>query len=242
MNVSPEISAFSPEDAPKIGKRCAVADKPFAPGDKVYSVLYEEDGQIRRMDLCAAAYRTTPRPENALAWWSSTVREEGEKDKNIKLAPNDALTALFVSLADKPGQEALRYALALLLARRRVLKFDYEENASMRSDPETANSIYVYSPRNETGYFVPIVAMTDRQIAEVQDRLVALLETPTAFVGDEEEKEEPETASAGTNEEPKRVFNPSVDERRRLQAAFSAFDESEIAEAAAQAARATLGE
>lgn len=239
MNVSPEISAFSPEDAPKIGRRCGVTDKPFAPGDKVYSVLYEEDGEIKRLDLCAAAYRTTPRPKNALAWWSSRIRDDGEKDKNIKLAPNDALTALFVSLADKPGQEALRYALALLLARRRVLKFDYEENASMRSDPETANTIYVYSPRNETGYFVPIVDMTPKQAAEVQERLVALLETPTAFV---DEKETRETEPGETNEERERVFKPTVDEQRRLQAAFSAFDESEIAEAAAQAAKATLGE
>ncbi len=238
MNVSSEISAFSPEDAPKIGRRCAVTGKPFAPGDKVYSVLYEENGEIKRRDLCAAAQRTTPRPENALAWWSSTVQKDSEKDNNLKLAPNDALTALFVSLADKPGQEALRYALALLLARRRALKFDYEENASMRSDPETANTIYVYSPRNETGYFVPIVNMTARQIEEVQGRLVELLETPTAFARREERESEP----AESSQSPEPVFNPSVDERQRLQATFDAFDNSEIAEAAAQAARETLGE
>ena len=116
MAISSDISSFSPDDSPKLGRVCEITGAPFQPGDKVYSVLYEKDGQINRRDVCAAAWRTTPRPENTLAWWSTRVRADEGKDKKVKLAPNDALTALFVSLADKPGQEALRYTLALLLA------------------------------------------------------------------------------------------------------------------------------
>ena len=199
MSAPSEPSAFSPEDAPKLGKYCAVTNKPFAPGDKVYSVLYEEDGELKRRDVCASAWRSTPRPANAIAWWASRIQEDAEKDKKLKLAPNDALTALFVSLADKPGKEALRYALALLLARRRVLKFDYEENASKRSSPETANTIYVYSPRNETGYYVPVVNMTPKQIEEVQAQLVALIESPQKSADrtseEPEELDDPESAN-----------------------------------------------
>ena len=115
------------------------------------------------------------------------------------------------SLADKPGQEALRYTLALLLARRRVLRFDYDENATS-ADSENANTIYVYSPRDEMGYYVPIVRMTEDQIAEVQERLVALIEEPSALDGVEQADGE----------------DPSEAE--------------EIARAAEAAAKATLGE
>ena len=125
MLSSSEISAFEPESSPKPGRVCAVTGEPFEVGDKIYSVLYEEDGVIKRRDVLASVWRAAPRPNKALAWWSSRVQSEREKDKKLKLAPNDALTALFVSLADKPNQKALRYALALLLARRRVLKYDY---------------------------------------------------------------------------------------------------------------------
>ena len=96
MAISSDISSFSP----KLGRVCEITGAPFQPGDKVYSVLYEKDGQINRRDVCAAAWRTTPRPENTLAWWSTRVRADEGKDKKVKLAPNDALTALFVSLAD----------------------------------------------------------------------------------------------------------------------------------------------
>ena len=99
MSAPSEPSAFSPEDAPKLGKYCAVTNKPFAPGDKVYSVLYEEDGELKRRDVRASAWRSTPRPANAIAWWASRIQEDAEKDKKLKLAPNDALTALFVSRA-----------------------------------------------------------------------------------------------------------------------------------------------
>ncbi len=184
MTISSDISSFSPDDSPKLGRVCEITGAPFLPGDKVYSVLYEKDGQINRRDVCAAAWRTTQRPENTLAWWSTRVRADEGKDKKVKLAPNDALTALFVSLADKPGQEALRYTLALLLARRRVLRFDYDENVSA-AESENADTIYVYSPRDEMGYYVPIVHMTEDQIAEVQERLVALIEEPSALDGAE---------------------------------------------------------
>ena len=211
MAISSDISSFSPDDSPKLGRVCEITGAPFQPGDKVYSVLYEKDGQINRRDVCAAAWRTTPRPENTLAWWSTRVRADEGKDKKVKLAPNDALTALFVSLADKPGQEALRYTLALLLARRRVPRFDYDENVSA-ADSENANTIYVYSPRDEMGYYVPIVRMTEEQIAEVQERLVALIEEPSALDGVEQADGE----------------DPSEAE--------------EIARAAEAAAKATLGE
>lgn len=252
MAVSDEISAFQPENAPKLSRTCAFTNKLFEPGDKVYSVLYEESGVIKRKDFSASAWRSNPRPENALAWWSSRVRADADADKKLKLAPNDALAALFAALADNPEQAALRYALALLLARRRVLRFDYDENVSYCSNPETSNTIYVYSPRNETGYLVPIVQMSPEEIEQVQARLVDLLENPTAeleratvpFPGDQttlnaekqgandEKKNEnaKETKFARSSNAESQVGNANVkniSREERLRAVHAAFDNPE---------------
>ncbi len=247
ISASSEISSFSPEEAPRFGRVCSSTGRQFEIGDKVFSYLYEEDGVIKRNDVSASAWRANPRPANALAWWSFRVREDSGKDLKLKLAPNDALTGLFVALANKPEQAALRYALTLLLVRRKVLKFDYDENIAARNDPETANTIYVYSSRNETGYRVPIVEMTGEQIAEVQERLVKLLEEPNAALEEAkaldekkagEKVKEKEKNVVNNKEKPRESIPFDADRAAKLKAAFAEFD-AEFAKEAAHAAQAT---
>ncbi|MBQ9800443.1 MAG: hypothetical protein IJO40_10995 [Thermoguttaceae bacterium] len=175
-----QISSFPPENAPKLSRVCSATGRSFEPGEKIYSVLFEENGEIRRRDLCAEAFAATPRPENALAWWSSRLPSGGEKKE--KLAPNDALTDLFESLADRPDEAALRYVLALLLTRRRVLRFEREEielDAAPSERPDSAPSLVFFSPRRETSYVVPVVEMNSQEIADVEARLLALVREPT---------------------------------------------------------------
>ena len=174
-----QISAFSPENAPKLSRFCAATGRPFEPGEKIFSVLLEENGEIQRRDLCAEAFAATRRPENALAWWSSRLPSSAEKKE--KLAPNDALTDFFESLADRPDEAALRYVLALLLTRRRVLRFEREEfDAGIETRPGSAPSIVFFSPRRETSYVVPVVEMSPTEIADVEARLLALVREPDA--------------------------------------------------------------
>lgn len=173
-----EISAFPPEDAPKASRVCAATGKLFQPGEKIHSILYEENGTLKRDDLCAEAWRSYKRPESAVAWWTSRVAEPDEK--KVRLTPNDALVSLFESLVFKPDQADLRYALALLLVRRRVFRFEFE-NIAQSANSKTRSgqdSIFVYSSRNDACYAVPVVAMDEARIVDVQNRLVALLDAP----------------------------------------------------------------
>lgn len=175
-----QISAFPPENAPKPSRVCSATGRAFEPGEKIFTFIFEENGEIQRRDLCAEAFATAKRPENALAWWSS--RLPSNADKKEKLAPNDAALDLFESLADRPDEAALRYVLALLLTRRRVLRFEREEieldDVSRRSDA-VPSSVF-FSPRRETSYVVPVVEMNADEIAAVETRLVALLRDPDA--------------------------------------------------------------
>ncbi|MBP3532351.1 MAG: hypothetical protein J6K25_14440 [Thermoguttaceae bacterium] len=175
-----QISAFPPENAPKLSRVCSATGRPFEPGEKIFTFLFEENGEIQRRDLCAEAFAKTRRPENALAWWSSRLPSGGEKKE--KLAPNDALIDFFESLADRPEEAALRYVLALLLTRRRVLRFEREEfdAADASSRPDSVPSIVFFSPRRETSYVVPVVEMNAEEIAAVETRLLALVREPDA--------------------------------------------------------------
>lgn len=175
-----QISAFPPENAPKLSRVCSATGRPFEPGEKIFTFLFEENGEIQRRDLCAEAFAETRRPENALAWWSSRLPAGGEKKE--KLAPNDALTDFFESLADRPDEAALRYVLALLLTRRRVLRFEREEfdDAGSSARPDSVPSIVFFSPRRETSYVVPVVEMNAEEIAAVETRLLALVREPDA--------------------------------------------------------------
>ncbi len=176
-----QISAFPPENAPKPSRVCAATGRPFEPGEKIFTVLFEENGEIQRRDLCAEAFASTQRPENALAWWSSRLPANAEKKE--KLAPNDAALDLFESLADRPDEAALRYVLALLLTRRRVLRFEREElelDDALSNRSDSAPSIVFFSPRRETSYVVPVVEMNATEIADVEARLLALIRNPDA--------------------------------------------------------------
>ena len=177
MSPSSEISAFPPDESPKASKFCAETGRPFAAGEKIHSILFESDGEIRRRDYSVAGWKSATKPERVIAEWTTTnsasTREGGEAEA---LAPNDALAALFDALADKPEKADLRYALALLLTRRRVFRYEYDD---ARGDGDgRPDAIYVYSSRNDVGSLVPVVPMDEARARRVQEELEALLNDP----------------------------------------------------------------
>jgi len=230
-NFSAVISKFAPEDAPKPSAVCSVSGKAFERGDVVYSFLCEESDGIKRYDLSAEAKRYFTPPGTLLAQWKSKVGVDSERTRRAKLAPNDALTSLFVSLENKPERAALRYALALLLTRRRVFRFEMEEDVKAANSDTNAKKddvLYVYSPRDETGYVVPVVEMNARQAAEVQAELLELLDAPVATNRAEETSQE--KAQEKTTNETNKASEPQI--------APNAFDSSEVADAAEAALKA----
>lgn len=108
----------------RCSRRCAVQDRPLEPGEAYYSVVLEEDEQWVRRDISAAAWDEPP--ERAIGWWS--CRMPSQENRKLKLAPDAVLLDLLRETpvpADPQSQgdrTAIRYLLALLLLRRRVVK------------------------------------------------------------------------------------------------------------------------
>ena len=149
-------------DVPKLSKTCSATHRELKPGEAFFSVLFEESGGVRRLDY--AAENWTGPPPNASGWWKSTVPAANEK--KVKLAPNEILLELFDQLANQPDKIDVRYVLALLLIRRRLFRYEREEEA------ETGEkTLVVYSLKQNLTLEIPVAMPNATRLKEVQDYL-----------------------------------------------------------------------
>jgi hypothetical protein len=107
-------------------RRCAVSQRALLPGEKVSSVLMVEEGKLVRRDY--ALERWQGPPAGAIGFWMNRV---AAPDAKKKPAVNDELLLEFFTQLEGQTEAAkvsFRYILALLLMRRRRLRF--EESAT----------------------------------------------------------------------------------------------------------------
>ncbi|MEX2092293.1 MAG: hypothetical protein WD971_06430 [Pirellulales bacterium] len=153
-------------------RRCAATDRALEPGEVCYSVLEVRGADIVRKDYAASAWSGPP--AESFGWWKSRVPEPHAK--KIKLAPNDVLLELFDHLAERPENEDMRYVLALLLVRRRVLRLDGPAlPAAKLSSASGVQTMTVFCPVREASYEVTVVMPSDERIDEIQQQLGELL-------------------------------------------------------------------
>jgi len=144
---------------------CASTGRTFAPGDVVCSALVRRHGTIERVDVAAEAW-TAP-PAEAIAWWR--CRFPAPHDAVREPVPADALLDALEAL-EEAGDEPLRYLLALQLVRRRILKL-----ADERAAEGTPGEIVLGCRRRGRDYVVRVAAADEANLADVEERLAALL-------------------------------------------------------------------
>ncbi len=132
---------------------CESTGRTLEPGETCYAALVEiPEDQIerdaegkpkgeqalgmRRVDVCEAAWTTGYRPAGLFSYWKTTVPEPNQKKK---LFVDDAvLMNLLVRLADatEPQRLAFRYVLALILMRKKLLRYDGTQTRTMELQTE----------------------------------------------------------------------------------------------------------
>ena len=147
-------------------RHCAATGRELAPGEEFYSVLIAEGADLRRYDYSADAWAGPP--DGVIGWWKSQM--PGPTSKRIHLAPNEVLLHFFEDLQSQPDKEEMRYVLALLLVRRRLMRLEEQEH-----DERGREVLVLYCPRRETTYRVPAVAPDQSRIDEIQEELARLL-------------------------------------------------------------------
>jgi hypothetical protein len=148
-------------------KHCATTGREFAPGEEFFSALIAEGADLRRLDFSREAWQGPP--PGTIGWWKSQV--PGRPNARQRRAPNEILLQVFDELAEQPDRHDMRYVLALLLVRRRVMRLEEEQH-----DARGREILVLYCPRRETNYEVPVVMPEPARADEIQQELAKLLE------------------------------------------------------------------
>ena len=153
-------------DVQRCTRRCAATDRELQSEEVFYSVLLSEGPGVVRRDYCEEAWSEPP--EDAIGWWKSQMPSPNAN--KMHWAPNDVMLHYFQELENDTGKTDVRYILALLLIRRRIVRLDDRE-----MDAEGHEVMVVFCPKNETEYKVVTVPPTGARIKEIQDELARLL-------------------------------------------------------------------
>jgi len=119
-----------------LGKQSSISSRPFQPGDWVVSYLCRnEDEELERVDLFADEAEEWEAGGPVLCRWERIVKEKDEEAASQKKQALATAEELFLALCGQAGEEdgnpgeadreevlTLKYLLALMLERKRLLK------------------------------------------------------------------------------------------------------------------------
>ncbi len=147
-------------------RKCFASERELRPGETYFSALVQHGAEIQRRDYAAEAW--TDPPEGTIGWWKSQMPGAGAK--KMHWAPNDVMLHYFEQLADVADKQDVRYVLALLMIRRRVVRQEHTET------DERGNEVLVlFCPRNEQEYRAVVALPAAERVQEIQNELARLL-------------------------------------------------------------------
>ena len=146
---------------------CATTGRPLQPGEKYYSALFDEAGLFVRKDYSSGGWPGSP--DQAFAFWTGKVPDQHQKRRLT--FDDDLLMECFGRLAEEtdPGKVQFRYVLALLLLRRKRLRFEdvrrEDDQEFLRLKCAKTGSVFeVLDPR-----------LSEADIARVREEVVKVL-------------------------------------------------------------------
>ncbi len=147
---------------------CAATGRSLAAGERVYSALTDEAGRFVRRDYAADAWAGPP--DGAVAHWAGRVpATAGPKKPTFN---EELLLDCFHHLGGRaePDRAAFRYVVALLLMRRKRLKFE-----DVRAVPGGASVLVLRDAKGGGRHEVPDPKLSDAQAEAVQGEVFRLL-------------------------------------------------------------------
>lgn len=147
---------------------CAATGRALQPGDRVYSALTDEAGGFVRRDYAADAWPGPP--AGAVAHWAGRVPATRAAKKPT--FNEGLLLDCFHHLGTRPEADraAFRYVVALLLMRRKRLKFE-----DARPGPDGRTVLLLRDATGGGRHEVPDPGLTDAQTETVQAEVFGLL-------------------------------------------------------------------
>lgn len=155
-------------DVQKCTRHCAISGRELQEGETFYSVLVAEGAGVGRRDFAPDAWQGPP--DGVLGWWKSKVPTR--ESRRARMAPSEVLLELFQELEDHIDKADMRYVLALLLVRRRVLRI---EEGSDQGSENREQVLTLYCSRDDTTHRVACVPPNAARAEQIQAELGRLL-------------------------------------------------------------------
>jgi hypothetical protein len=148
-------------------RRCAITGRELRPGERYFTALSETAGQFVRQDYSAEAW--TGPPAGVFSFWSGRVPDENDVAR--PRFDDDLLLECFERLEgqSEPRRVSFRYVVALLLMRRKRLKF---EEATTEAGHEV---LTLRCMRTGTRHQVVNPGMTEEEMSAVQEEVFKVL-------------------------------------------------------------------
>jgi len=164
-------------DIAKASNACGRCRRELAPGEAFVAALFDDGEAFRREDFCAACWEARaeepgePRPFST--WQCRVPTPEAPRRR---LVGDEVLIDFFERLdgQDEPGRVNLRFVLALMLMRKKVLTYDRAD-----SDEDGREVWAMHYRTDETPVRVVNPHLDEQQIADVAGQLGGLFEVST---------------------------------------------------------------
>lgn len=169
-------------DVQRPSGRCAVSGRDIRPGESFFTALFETPQGFERRDYAPECWNGPP--EAAFCAFRTRVAEKPARPR--VWLDDESLIEFFRRLADRdePVKQGFRFVLALMLMRKRVLKY---EQTIREGDAETWQLRLM---RDQSLHRVLNPRMSEEQIASVQEELRSIL----AGLSDESDAASPHPA------------------------------------------------
>ena len=155
---------------------CAATGAALTPGTPYIATLCErpEDDGLERRDFSIEAWEAGTRPEGLFSFWKTVAAQPDDKRK--LLVDDEVLSSIFERLADdeRPQRIAFRFVLALILMRKRILK--YTGRTGQGKDEK-----WLMQPKGTEPGSSPIQVinpqLADEDVRELTDQLSEILQS-----------------------------------------------------------------
>jgi hypothetical protein len=150
-----------------ITRRCAATGRELRPGEKFYTALLDVDGKFVRRDYSGEAWQGPP--AQAFSFWVGRVPPQDQARR--PRIDDELLLDCFQRLQGQAEADKVnfRYVIALLLMRRKRLKFEEARTAAGQE------ILCLRCGKTRTLYEVLNPRLTEEQMAAVQDEVFKVL-------------------------------------------------------------------
>lgn len=152
------------------GEQCSLTGRPFTEGEFFYTLLFKEKGGFRREDLCEEAFQQRESKEKPFSFWRT--KYEPPAPPAPEALPKETAEGLFRRYVEEndPERANVRYILALMLERKRLLKqtdvqFDGDDRLLVYERAKTGEVFVIRDPELKL-----------EQLAAVQAEVAELLQ------------------------------------------------------------------